>query len=280
MPGYKIGVGPMPTNNNVEALEQQYYSGCLQIFLEAMELCLDEGLGMGPGMGTEFDLDGLLRMDSAAMYEALGKGVGAAILKPNEARKKLNLPPVAGGDTPPTCSSRTIRWRRCKSATRPTTHSARRDRRPRRPLQRRLQPQLLAALSEQNRRLGPSAAREEHLQALAARLALDPEAGQIDVTVRVGPLADSALVLKPLGTVRSADHVEISGRTVGIVGAGPAALAAAEQLREQPAENHRIGDILHLKFIEAQQLRFLRDRFGEARQEIGFFPGFFIFLTQ
>lgn len=100
VPGYKIGVGPMPTNNNVEALEQQYYSGCLQIFLEAMELCLDEGLGMGPGMGTEFDLDGLLRMDSAAMYEALGKGVGAAILKPNEARKKLNLPPVAGGDTP------------------------------------------------------------------------------------------------------------------------------------------------------------------------------------
>ncbi len=31
---------------------------------------------------------------------------------------------------------------------------------------------------------------------------IDPEAGQIDVTVRVGPLADSALVLKPLGTVR------------------------------------------------------------------------------
>lgn len=31
---------------------------------------------------------------------------------------------------------------------------------------------------------------------------LDPEADQIDVTIRVGPLADSGLVLKPLGTVR------------------------------------------------------------------------------
>lgn len=31
---------------------------------------------------------------------------------------------------------------------------------------------------------------------------IDPEAGQIDVTIRVGPLADSGLILKPLGTVR------------------------------------------------------------------------------
>lgn len=100
VPGYKIGVGPMPTNNNVEALEQQYYSGCLQIFLEAMELCLDEGLGMGAGMGTEFDLDGLLRMDTSTMYEALGKAIGAGFMAPNEARRKVNLAPVDGGNTP------------------------------------------------------------------------------------------------------------------------------------------------------------------------------------
>lgn len=31
---------------------------------------------------------------------------------------------------------------------------------------------------------------------------IDPEAAQVDVTIRVGPLADSGLILKPLGTVR------------------------------------------------------------------------------
>ncbi len=31
---------------------------------------------------------------------------------------------------------------------------------------------------------------------------IDPEAAQIDVTIRVGPLDDSGLILKPLGTVR------------------------------------------------------------------------------
>ncbi|MGE0330513.1 MAG: LysR family transcriptional regulator [Ramlibacter sp.] len=31
---------------------------------------------------------------------------------------------------------------------------------------------------------------------------IDPEAQQFDVTIRVGPLADSGLILKPLGTVR------------------------------------------------------------------------------
>jgi HK97 family phage portal protein len=104
VPGYKIGVGPIPTNNNVEALNQQYYDGCLQIHLESIELCLDEGLGLTAVQervyGTEFDLDGLLRMDSATLAESLGKLIGAAIMKPDEARAKLNLPPVTGGDTP------------------------------------------------------------------------------------------------------------------------------------------------------------------------------------
>jgi len=51
VPLYKLNSGPMPTNNNVEALEQQYYNGCLQVLIEAMELCLDEGLATPPGMG-------------------------------------------------------------------------------------------------------------------------------------------------------------------------------------------------------------------------------------
>lgn len=98
MPLYKIGAGQMPTNNNVEALNQQYYSDCLQVHIEAIELCLDEGLSVPARTGVEFDLDGLMRMDQAAQMEMLANGV-KGVMKPNEARRKLNLPPVTGGDT-------------------------------------------------------------------------------------------------------------------------------------------------------------------------------------
>lgn len=102
MPLYKIGAGPVPTAGNVEALESQYYSGCLQINVESIELCLTEGLGLGSGLTAGYEvelcLEGLLRMDSATQIEMLAKGVGGAIMAPNEARAKRNLPPVPGGD--------------------------------------------------------------------------------------------------------------------------------------------------------------------------------------
>ena len=98
MPLYKIGSGPMPTNNNVEALEVQYYTGCLQILIESIELCLREGLEVRDGMSVELDLEGLARMDSAAKIDMLGKAVGGGFMKPDEARGKLRLDPVPGGD--------------------------------------------------------------------------------------------------------------------------------------------------------------------------------------
>lgn len=104
VPAYKVGVGPAPAYNNIEALDQQYYAQCLQKLFECIELCLDEGLGLvdvpGKTYGTEFDLDDLLRMDTATLVEAESKAVGAGIKKPNESRRRLNLAPVTGGDTP------------------------------------------------------------------------------------------------------------------------------------------------------------------------------------
>ncbi len=97
VPPYKIGVGQMPTVNNVQSLNIEYYSQALQVLIESIELCLDEGLGVGENLGTEFDLDGLLRMDSATQMDVLEKAKGK--LTPNEQRKRLNAPPVAGGDT-------------------------------------------------------------------------------------------------------------------------------------------------------------------------------------
>jgi HK97 family phage portal protein len=99
VPLYKINAGPVPTAGNVEALESQYYSGCLQIAIESIELCLTEGLAVPTGYEVELDLGGLLRMDSATQIEMLAKAVGGAIMAPNEARKRRNLAPVAGGDS-------------------------------------------------------------------------------------------------------------------------------------------------------------------------------------
>jgi phage portal protein BeeE len=98
VPPYKIGLGPMPTNNNVQSLNVEYYSQCLQVLLESVELCLDEGLGMGENIGTEFDTDNLLRMDSVTQMDVLDKSKG--IMAPNEQRKKLDLPPKPGGNSP------------------------------------------------------------------------------------------------------------------------------------------------------------------------------------
>lgn len=98
VPPYKIGIGAQPTFNNVQALNTEYYSQCLQVLIEAMELCLDEGLGTGEALGTELDIDNLLRMDSVTQMEVLDKSKG--ILSPNEQRAKLDKKPKAGGDSP------------------------------------------------------------------------------------------------------------------------------------------------------------------------------------
>lgn len=100
MPAYKVGVGTAPTYANAEILNQIYYSDCLQSLIESLELCLDEGLELPAPYGTDFDLDGLLRMDTAALYKSNNDAVGGGWMKPNEARKRVDLAPVEGGDSP------------------------------------------------------------------------------------------------------------------------------------------------------------------------------------
>lgn len=100
VPPYMVGVGAAPNYNNIEALNQQYYSQCLQILIESLELTLAEGLGIAPPLYLELDLDGLLRMDSATQMTVAKEGVTAGIFSPDEGRRRFNLPPVVGGDTP------------------------------------------------------------------------------------------------------------------------------------------------------------------------------------
>ena len=100
MPLFKLG-GPMPAGvTSIEALQQMYYNDCLHGLVEQAELVLDEGLGLPANYYTEFDIENLLRMDTAAQFDALGKAVGAAIMSPDEARAKRNLGAVPGGKYP------------------------------------------------------------------------------------------------------------------------------------------------------------------------------------
>lgn len=104
VPPYKVGIGQQPTYNNVQALNVEYYTQALQRHIEDIELCLDEGLGLAVAgaqqMGVEFDLSGLLRMDSGAQMAVLKEAVGAAIFSPNEARAEIGKSPVEGGEVP------------------------------------------------------------------------------------------------------------------------------------------------------------------------------------
>lgn len=99
VPAYKVGVGPIPPNNNAEVLTIEYYGQCLQILIEQFELCVGEGLDLPEEYRIHLDLDALLRMDSATLIRTLSEGVKGMIYTPNYARSRVNLPPVEGGDT-------------------------------------------------------------------------------------------------------------------------------------------------------------------------------------
>jgi phage portal protein BeeE len=104
VPAHMVGAADPPSYNNIESLNQQYYAQTLQKHFESIELLLDEGLGLtevvGKTYGTEFDLDDLLRMDTKTLVDSESEAVKAAIKAPNEARARLNLPPVPGGASP------------------------------------------------------------------------------------------------------------------------------------------------------------------------------------
>jgi len=99
VPPYKIGVGQRPSYASASQLDEEYFASCIQSLLEDAEACLDHGLGIGKRVGlmVEFDVDNLIRMNAAALMDVLDKGRN--LLTPNEGRKRLNLPPVEGGDT-------------------------------------------------------------------------------------------------------------------------------------------------------------------------------------
>lgn len=101
IPPYKLGLsGTTPALNTIGALNQEYYSQCLQIHIESIEELLDLGLALPDDISVELDEEALLRMDPLSRAERNYKEIGSGMLAPNEARAREDLPPVRGGDTP------------------------------------------------------------------------------------------------------------------------------------------------------------------------------------
>lgn len=99
VPPSKVGVTTSPTGTTAAQENQKYYSDCIQVLVEEYEACMDDGLSVPDKYGVELDIDGLLRMDMGALVETLKLAVGGTIMAPNEARRRMNLPPVKGGDS-------------------------------------------------------------------------------------------------------------------------------------------------------------------------------------
>jgi HK97 family phage portal protein len=105
VPAFKVGMGAIPAGQKVGDLNQIYYSDCLQQHLEAIEVLLDEGLGLvglkeGVQYATEFDTDDLLRMDPVSLSTVVDLKIKGGYMSPDEARQRSNMAPVPGGDTP------------------------------------------------------------------------------------------------------------------------------------------------------------------------------------
>lgn len=100
VPLYKIGAGPTPSYNNVQALNLEYYSQAIQKLLEDIEACLLRGLEMKSGTKVEFCTDNLLRMDTLSQASTVDVLSKAGVMSPNEGRAKFDLPPKPGGDSP------------------------------------------------------------------------------------------------------------------------------------------------------------------------------------
>jgi HK97 family phage portal protein len=96
-PLFKLQVGAPIMAGSAEELNLQYYSDTLQPLIEAMEAVLNDGMELPSSLHVEFDVEGLGRMNTEARFRTAGESLKVA--SHNEARARLNLPPIDGGDS-------------------------------------------------------------------------------------------------------------------------------------------------------------------------------------
>jgi HK97 family phage portal protein len=98
MPLFKVG-GDMPPYNSVDAVNQIYYSDCLQGHITPFEQVFSEGMELPKDTAIKLDLADLNRMDGATTMDIATKGVQGSVFTIDEARRYFDLPKIKGGDT-------------------------------------------------------------------------------------------------------------------------------------------------------------------------------------
>lgn len=101
IPPHKLGDLERATFSNIEHQQVEYQQEAIQPWAIRWEQEANRKLLLEaerPLLELTFNLDSLLRADTAARYGAHNIGLQAGFLTVNEVRRKENLPPVAGGD--------------------------------------------------------------------------------------------------------------------------------------------------------------------------------------
>lgn len=102
VPPYLVDIGPAPPYT-WESLILKYHSQCIQSLTTNFEKSHDEGLGLsekieGRQLGTEFDIDDLIWMDTATRVASAKTAIEGGGMSPDEARFKYHgLGPTPGG---------------------------------------------------------------------------------------------------------------------------------------------------------------------------------------
>jgi HK97 family phage portal protein len=98
VPGPIVNIMTQATFANSETLINHWLATGLGSMLENLEQTYSAAFGFGYEDNLNFDTDALLRSDFRERAESLKVAVTGALLTPNEARRKLKLKPVEGGD--------------------------------------------------------------------------------------------------------------------------------------------------------------------------------------
>lgn len=84
--------------SGIEQIMLGFLMTSINPWLERIESELNRKLFMGSQFDVEFDREGLIVLDSKSKAELFQKLINSGVMTPNEARRKLNLPDMEGGD--------------------------------------------------------------------------------------------------------------------------------------------------------------------------------------
>lgn len=99
LPPHKLYELSRATFSNIEHQSIEVVQDCYQPWAERIEAHVNRDRDLTPtGTFHEFNLEGRLRGDTTARYEAQSKAVGGPWKAVNEARKEERLSPIDGGD--------------------------------------------------------------------------------------------------------------------------------------------------------------------------------------